>query len=47
LTLTYCDTRELQDEAVRALSFKCDVLWAILDAMTMAYGGGELESPST
>src|SRR5262249_49897612 len=26
LTMTYCDTRELQDEAVRALSFKCDVL---------------------
>ena len=47
LTLTYCDTRELQDGAIRALSFKCDVLWAMLDAMTMAYGGGELESPST
>lgn len=33
LTLTYCNTPLLQDEAVRALSFKCDVLWAMLDAI--------------
>jgi pyrroloquinoline quinone (PQQ) biosynthesis protein C len=33
LTLTYCNTPELQKEAVRALSFKCDVLWAMLDAI--------------
>jgi pyrroloquinoline-quinone synthase len=33
LTLQYCDTPELQREAVRALSFKCDVLWALLDAI--------------
>ena len=33
LTLTYCDTRALQEEAVRALSFKCDVLWCMLDAI--------------
>ena len=33
LTLKYCSTRELQDEAVRALSFKCDVLWSMLDAI--------------
>jgi pyrroloquinoline-quinone synthase len=39
LTLTYCTGRELQEEAVRALSFKCDVLWAQLDAMLLAYGG--------
>jgi pyrroloquinoline-quinone synthase len=38
LTLHYCNTRELQEEAVRALSFKCDVLWSMLDAMTLAYG---------
>jgi pyrroloquinoline-quinone synthase len=37
LTLTYCTSRELQEEAVRALSFKCDVLWAQLDAMLLAY----------
>jgi pyrroloquinoline-quinone synthase len=33
LTLEYCDTRALQEEAVRALSFKCDVLWSMLDAI--------------
>ncbi|HWX21633.1 MAG TPA: pyrroloquinoline-quinone synthase PqqC [Candidatus Binatia bacterium] len=33
LTLTYCDTPALQQEAVHALSFKCDVLWAMLDAI--------------
>lgn len=37
LTLTYCNTRDLQEEAVRALSFKCDLLWAMLDAMMIAY----------
>lgn len=39
VTLTYCDTPELQRAAVAALEFKCDVLWAILDNMTWAYGG--------
>jgi len=38
LTIAYCNTRPLQEEAVRALSFKCDLLWAMLDAMMMAYG---------
>ena len=33
ITLEYCNTPELQGEAVRALEFKCDVLWAILDAI--------------
>ena len=33
LTLTHCNTRALQEEAVRALAFKCDVLWTILDAI--------------
>src|SRR6266700_7229231 len=37
LTLTYCNTRALQEEAVRALSFKCDVLWAMLDAIQAGY----------
>jgi pyrroloquinoline-quinone synthase len=37
LTLTYCTTDNLQEEAIRALSFKCDLLWAMLDAMMMAY----------
>src|SRR5207245_7027568 len=33
LTLTHCATPELQQEAVRALVFKCDVLWSILDSI--------------
>lgn len=36
LTHTYCDTPELQARAVRALSFKCDVLWEILEAISHA-----------
>lgn len=40
LTISHCDTRALQERAVRALSFKCDLLWAILDAVTLAYGIG-------
>ena len=38
LTMWYCNTRQLQEEAVKALSFKCDLLWAMLDAMMLAYG---------
>ena len=37
LTLTHCNTRELQQQGVQALSFKCDVLWSILDAIQIAY----------
>jgi pyrroloquinoline-quinone synthase len=33
LTLDYCDTRERQLAATHALQFKCDLLWAILDAI--------------
>lgn len=33
LTLTYCTTRALQEAAVGALQFKCDLLWAMLDAI--------------
>ena len=33
ITLRYCDTPELQDRAVKALYFKCDVLWSLLDAV--------------
>jgi pyrroloquinoline-quinone synthase len=36
LTLAYCDTPALRREALEALAFKCDVLWAILDATTAA-----------
>ena len=33
LVHAYCRTREEQVRAVAALSFKCDVLWAQLDAL--------------
>ncbi len=33
-------TLDLQDACVRALEFKCDVLWAVLDATMAAYGAG-------
>jgi len=39
LTLTHCVSRELQEAAVRALVFKCDVLWSMLDAIHGKYGG--------
>ena len=38
ITLDHCNTPELQREAVRALEFKCDVLWSMLDAIHHAYG---------
>ena len=37
ITLKHCNTPELQREAIRALEFKCDVLWSILDAIRDAY----------
>jgi len=37
ITLEYCNTAEFQREAARALEFKCDVLWSILDAIHHAY----------
>ena len=46
ITLEYCNTRELQREAVRALEFKCDVLWAMLDAIHHAYGGLDIAAPA-
>ena len=46
LTLFYCNTCQLQEEAVKALSFKCDILWAMLDAMLLEYGGPRM-SPYT
>lgn len=38
IALEYCNTPELQREAARALEFKCEVLWAMLDAIHNAYG---------
>lgn len=34
----YCVSVETQERAVAALSFKCDVLWSMLDAIDRAYG---------
>jgi pyrroloquinoline-quinone synthase len=36
--LTRATTREQQDACARALEFKCDVLWSLLDAVELAYG---------
>ncbi|MPZ83864.1 MAG: pyrroloquinoline-quinone synthase PqqC [Actinophytocola sp.] len=36
IVVRYCGTREQQDKAIAALSFKCDVLWSMLDAIERA-----------
>jgi len=36
IVVRYCTTRERQDAAIAALSFKCDVLWSMLDAIERA-----------
>jgi len=33
VTLEYCQDRKMQEAAIDALRFKCDVLWAMLDAL--------------
>ncbi|HEX3627817.1 MAG TPA: pyrroloquinoline-quinone synthase PqqC [Verrucomicrobiae bacterium] len=37
LALKHCRTREMQERAVASLTFKCELLWAMLDAMHLAY----------
>lgn len=37
IVLRECRDRRDQDAAIAALSFKCDVLWALLDALSLAY----------
>lgn len=37
ITIEHCNTAELQREAVNALTFKCDLLWSILDAIHHGY----------
>ena len=37
ITIQHCDMRALQDAALRALQFKCDLLWVMLDAIHHAY----------
>jgi pyrroloquinoline-quinone synthase len=39
LALANCATRELQEAAVRALHFKCGLLWAMLDAVHSQFFG--------
>ena len=36
IVVRHCVTREQQDRAIAALSFKCDVLWSMLDAIERA-----------
>jgi len=36
VTLENCTDRKMQEAAVEALRFKCNVLWLMLDALTMA-----------
>ncbi len=36
--LQHADTPERQQAVIDALTFKCDVLWAMLDALDQAYG---------
>ena len=36
--LAHADTAERQQQAIDALVFKCDILWAMLDALQHAYG---------
>ena len=38
--LKHADTAEKQQAVINALVFKCDVLWAMLDALERAYGDG-------
>ncbi|MFE6616799.1 pyrroloquinoline-quinone synthase PqqC [Amycolatopsis sp. NPDC057786] len=40
LVLENAKSREQQDACARALEFKCDVLWCLLDAVQFAYGKG-------
>ena len=39
VVIQYCQTREQQERALAALSFKCDVLWSMLDSIDHAVEG--------
>lgn len=39
LVLRECRDRRDQEQAISALRFKCDVLWALLDALSLAFPG--------
>ena len=36
--MKHADTPEKQQAVIDALIFKCDILWAMLDALAHAYG---------
>jgi pyrroloquinoline-quinone synthase len=36
MTLKYCTDRKMQEAAINALRFKCDILWSMLDALMVA-----------
>lgn len=40
--LEHADTPERQQAVIDALVFKCDILWAMLDALQHAYGEGNI-----
>jgi pyrroloquinoline-quinone synthase len=40
--LTHADTAERQQAVIDALVYKCDILWAMLDALQHAYGEGNI-----
>jgi pyrroloquinoline-quinone synthase len=40
VTLEHFTTRAQQEHALDILQFKLDVLWSMLDAMTVSYGIG-------
>ena len=40
VTLGYFTTREAQDRALDILQFKLDLLWSMLDAIQLRFGGG-------
>jgi pyrroloquinoline-quinone synthase len=44
-TLKYCVDRSMQKGAVKALQFKCDVLWSMLDALSLADRSGRMRPP--
>jgi pyrroloquinoline-quinone synthase len=43
--LKHADTAERQQAVVNALLYKCDILWAMLDALDHAYGAGKAIPP--
>jgi pyrroloquinoline-quinone synthase len=43
--MKHADTPERQQQVIDALLFKCDILWAMLDALQHAYGEGGKNIP--